>query len=324
MELLPIKRAILSVTDKTGLPELARFLSAAGVELVSTGGTRKLLTEAGLTVTSVSDVTGFPEIMGGRVKTLHPAIHGGILADKDNPEHLVTRPTPLYHTVVRGVGRVCRGAGPPLPSSSPLLLTGTPHGLGPGTAGPGTPGYSSGLTRPLRLRLPPVKGPGTRSPPQFGGWLPFADHGLRKVPGTQLTRNLRLAQRRWNQRLPLQENNTYALSSPANGLGAASFTKEGWEGSAPELTDAGVISARGAGPFLWRGGQALPGLPPLGEGPAASIRKRVECANSGLSTAYRSSIHATQKDFHRRPPKRTASRVPGRWTYRHKTGPTGT
>ena len=63
MELLPIKRAILSVTDKTGLPELARFLSAAGVELVSTGGTRKLLTEAGLTVTSVSDVTGFPEIM---------------------------------------------------------------------------------------------------------------------------------------------------------------------------------------------------------------------------------------------------------------------
>ncbi len=90
MELLPIKRAILSVTDKTGLPELARFLSAAGVELVSTGGTRKLLTEAGLTVTSVSDVTGFPEIMGGRVKTLHPAIHGGILADKDNPEHLAT------------------------------------------------------------------------------------------------------------------------------------------------------------------------------------------------------------------------------------------
>lgn len=90
MEFLPIARALLSVTDKSGLPELARFLSAAGVELVSTGGTKKLLTEAGLPVTSVSDVTGFPEILNGRVKTLHPAIHGGILADKDNPEHLAT------------------------------------------------------------------------------------------------------------------------------------------------------------------------------------------------------------------------------------------
>ena len=90
MDFLPIKRALLSVTDKAGLPELARFLSAAGVELVSTGGTRKLLMEAGLPVTSVSDVTGFPEIMNGRVKTLHPNVHGGILADKDNPEHLAT------------------------------------------------------------------------------------------------------------------------------------------------------------------------------------------------------------------------------------------
>ena len=90
MDFLPIKRALLSVTDKSGLPELARFLTAAGVELVSTGGTRKMLAEAGLPVTSVSDVTGFPEIMNGRVKTLHPAIHGGILADKDNPEHLAT------------------------------------------------------------------------------------------------------------------------------------------------------------------------------------------------------------------------------------------
>ncbi len=90
MEYLPVKRALLSVTDKSGLPELARFLCAAGVELVSTGGTRKQLLDAGLPVTSVSDVTGFPEIMGGRVKTLHPAIHGGILADKDNPDHLAT------------------------------------------------------------------------------------------------------------------------------------------------------------------------------------------------------------------------------------------
>lgn len=90
MDYLPIKRALLSVTDKTGLPELARFLSAAGVELVSTGGTRTLLADAGLPVTSVSAVTGFPEILNGRVKTLHPFIHGGILADKDKPEHLAT------------------------------------------------------------------------------------------------------------------------------------------------------------------------------------------------------------------------------------------
>ena len=90
MDFLPIKRAILSVTDKSGLAEFASFLAENGVELVSTGGTCKALRDAGLAVTQVSEVTGFPEIMGGRVKTLHPAIHGGILADKDNPEHLAT------------------------------------------------------------------------------------------------------------------------------------------------------------------------------------------------------------------------------------------
>lgn len=90
MDFLPIKRALLSVTDKSGLAEFAAFLAANGVELVSTGGTCKMLQDAGLAVTQVSEVTGFPEIMGGRVKTLHPSIHGGILADKDNPEHLQT------------------------------------------------------------------------------------------------------------------------------------------------------------------------------------------------------------------------------------------
>jgi len=90
MDQLPIKRALLSVTDKSGLVEFAGFLQHGGVELVSTGGTKKLLAEHGLRVTSVSDVTGFPEILGGRVKTLHPHIHGGILADKDNPDHLAT------------------------------------------------------------------------------------------------------------------------------------------------------------------------------------------------------------------------------------------
>lgn len=90
MDFLPIRRAILSVTDKSGLADFASFLTARGVELVSTGGTHKKLVAAGLKVTSVSDVTGFPEIMGGRVKTLHPRIHAGILADKDNEGHLLT------------------------------------------------------------------------------------------------------------------------------------------------------------------------------------------------------------------------------------------
>lgn len=88
MEFLPIKRAILSVTDKTGLIDFARFLAANDVELVSTGGTKKTLDNAGLPVTAVSAVTGFPEILGGRVKTLHPKIHAGILASKDDPAHL--------------------------------------------------------------------------------------------------------------------------------------------------------------------------------------------------------------------------------------------
>ncbi len=88
MDLLPIKRAILSVTDKSGLVDFARFLAQGGVELFSTGGTRKKLLDAGLAVASVSEVTGFPEILDGRVKTLHPHIHSGILADKDSPEHL--------------------------------------------------------------------------------------------------------------------------------------------------------------------------------------------------------------------------------------------
>ena len=81
-------RAILSVSDKTGLVDFARGLAARGVGLISTGGTAKALAEAGLAVTSVSDVTGFPELMDGRVKTLHPAIHGGILARRHRPDDL--------------------------------------------------------------------------------------------------------------------------------------------------------------------------------------------------------------------------------------------
>ena len=82
-----IKRALLSVSDKAGLVELGHALAARHVELVSTGGTAKTLRAAGLTVRDISDLTGFPEMMDGRVKTLHPMVHGGLLAVRDNPEH---------------------------------------------------------------------------------------------------------------------------------------------------------------------------------------------------------------------------------------------
>jgi phosphoribosylaminoimidazolecarboxamide formyltransferase/IMP cyclohydrolase len=85
-----VRRALLSVSDKTGLADLGRGLAALGVELLSTGGTRQALTDAGLAVRDVSDVTGFPEMLDGRVKTLHPRIHAGILAVRDNPEHQAT------------------------------------------------------------------------------------------------------------------------------------------------------------------------------------------------------------------------------------------
>jgi phosphoribosylaminoimidazolecarboxamide formyltransferase/IMP cyclohydrolase len=83
-----IRRALLSVSDKTGLAELGQALAARGVELVSTGGTARALREAGLEVRDVSDLTGFPEMMDGRVKTLHPKVHGGLLALRDDEEHL--------------------------------------------------------------------------------------------------------------------------------------------------------------------------------------------------------------------------------------------
>lgn len=90
MNFIQIQRAIVSVTQKDGLIELAKFLHENKVELVSTGGTLTTLTSAGIPVTAVSSVTGFPEILGGRVKTLHPKIHGGILVDKTNIDHVTT------------------------------------------------------------------------------------------------------------------------------------------------------------------------------------------------------------------------------------------
>ena len=87
-DLSPVRRALLSVSDKTGLIELGRALSDRGVELLSTGGSAKALREAGLTVRDVAEITGFPEMMDGRVKTLHPMVHGGLLALRDSDSHL--------------------------------------------------------------------------------------------------------------------------------------------------------------------------------------------------------------------------------------------
>ena len=114
-----IRRALLSVSDKDGLLDLGARLAKGGVELVSTGGTARALREAGLTVRDVSDLTGFPEMMDGRVKTLHPMVHGGLLAVRDNPDHaaameaheigaidlVVVNLYPFEDTVARGAER---------------------------------------------------------------------------------------------------------------------------------------------------------------------------------------------------------------------------
>src|SRR5207302_6706272 len=115
----PIRRALISVSDKTGLVPFARGLAAHGVALVSTGNTARTIAEAGLPVTEVVTVTGSPEMLDGRVKTLHPAIHGGLLARRDRPDHLATLAEhgigeidllvsnlyPFAQTVASGAGR---------------------------------------------------------------------------------------------------------------------------------------------------------------------------------------------------------------------------
>jgi phosphoribosylaminoimidazolecarboxamide formyltransferase/IMP cyclohydrolase len=117
-DLAPVKRALLSVSDKTGLIDLGKALAGHGVELLSTGGTAKALRDAGLEVLDVAEVTGFPEMMDGRVKTLHPVVHGGLLALRDNADHVsamekhqiggidlvVVNLYPFEETVARGAG----------------------------------------------------------------------------------------------------------------------------------------------------------------------------------------------------------------------------
>src|SRR5947208_719115 len=118
-DLVPARRALISLSDKSGLEELAAGLARHKVEIVSTGGTAAKLREAGLEVRDISDLTGFPEMMDGRVKTLHPKVHGGLLGVRDNPEHaaamaehsisaidlVVVNLYPFAQTVARGAGR---------------------------------------------------------------------------------------------------------------------------------------------------------------------------------------------------------------------------
>jgi phosphoribosylaminoimidazolecarboxamide formyltransferase/IMP cyclohydrolase len=85
-----IERAIISVTDKTGVVDFARSLAGFGVQILSTGGTAKAMRDGGVTVTDISEYTGFPEMLDGRVKTLHPKVHGGLLGMRSNPEHIKT------------------------------------------------------------------------------------------------------------------------------------------------------------------------------------------------------------------------------------------
>ena len=89
-DLVPVKRALISVSDKTDLVPFARSLASRGVQIISTGGTARVLAEAGVEVTAIDDVTGFPEMMDGRVKTLHPRVHGGLLALRDNADHVAS------------------------------------------------------------------------------------------------------------------------------------------------------------------------------------------------------------------------------------------
>src|SRR6478735_5089855 len=118
-DLVPVRRALISLSDKSGLDELAAGLARHGVELVSTGGTAAKLRETGAKVRDISDLTGFPEMMDGRVKTLHPKVHGGLLGVRDNPDHsaameehgiapidlVVVNLYPFLNTVMSGADR---------------------------------------------------------------------------------------------------------------------------------------------------------------------------------------------------------------------------
>src|SRR5262245_10134451 len=118
-DLLPVRRALISVSDKSGLADAAKALASLGVELVSTGGTKAAIAASGVAVKDVAELTGFPEMMDGRVKTLHPVVHGGLLGVRDAPEHAAAMAEHaiggidlLYVNLYPFEATVARGAGP--------------------------------------------------------------------------------------------------------------------------------------------------------------------------------------------------------------------
>ena len=175
---VPVRRALVSVYDKTGLVPLARALADAGVELVSTGSTAATIAAAGLAVTPVEEVTGFPECLEGRVKTLHPAVHAGILADRRKPDHLdqlhalgvapidlvIVNLYPFTDTVASGapfdacVEQIDIG-GPAMVRAAAWLLRPSPTPLP--TTPPCPPGWPA-RSRPTTPRMRPV--PASRPP----------------------------------------------------------------------------------------------------------------------------------------------------------------
>ena len=117
------RRALLSVSNKNGLIPFAQGLRELGYEIVSTGGTATALADAGVPVVNVSDVTGFPEMLEGRVKTLHPGVHGGILADRSKPEHFAAIASPPHSAPLIWCASTCIPSPPPSPSPKSRLKT---------------------------------------------------------------------------------------------------------------------------------------------------------------------------------------------------------
>ncbi|RDC61234.1 Phosphoribosylaminoimidazolecarboxamide formyltransferase [Alteripontixanthobacter maritimus] len=200
-----IKRALLSVSDKTGVADLGKMLAARGVELVSTGGTAKALRDAGLAVRDVSDLTGFPEMMDGRVKTLHPMVHGGLLAVRDNPEHaaamdehgigaidlVVVNLYPFVQTVAKGADRPEIIENIDIGGPSMVRSAAKNHGFVTiltdpadyGTLADELDGHDGATSQPFRARMAAKAFAATAAyDSAIASWFGFADQGEKFPP----------------------------------------------------------------------------------------------------------------------------------------------
>ena len=238
-----IQRALLSVSDKTGLAELGGALARHGVELVSTGGTAKALREAGLAVRDISDVTGFPEMMDGRVKTLHPKVHGGLLAVRDDPAHaeameahgigaidlVIVNLYPFAATVAKGAARPEIIENIDIGGPSMVRSAAKNHAFVTIVTDPGDYGEliaaldaSGGMTSlDLRMRLAAKAFAATAAyDGMIASWFAFADQGER-FPETLPLILKRGAELRYGEN-PHQHAAFYAHAGPsARGIGQA-------------------------------------------------------------------------------------------------------